>query len=111
MKRLKPVGAGDEREPIAVPLENGVGWTAKEARVSPPPRYSPDRIRDVRRALKVSQPVFADMLNVSGSTVRAWEQGVREPDGPTLRLLEIAEKHPASLFASLRERSSKDSDE
>jgi len=37
------------------------------------------------------------MLNVSGSTVRAWEQGAREPEGPTLRLLEIAEKNPAVL--------------
>lgn len=49
------------------------------------------------RQLRVSQPVFAGMLNASNSTVRAWEQGAREPDGPTLRLLEIAEKHPEAL--------------
>jgi hypothetical protein len=37
------------------------------------------------------------MLNVSASTVRAWEQGAREPDGPTRRLLQVAELHPEAL--------------
>jgi putative transcriptional regulator len=43
--------------------------------------------------MDLSQPVFAAALNVSPETVRAWEQGKREPEGPTLRLLEIAEHH------------------
>jgi DNA-binding transcriptional regulator YiaG len=42
------------------------------------------------------------MLNVSPATVRAWEQGVRVPDGPSLRLLEIAERQPAVLLAQVR---------
>lgn len=37
---------------------------------------------------------LAKGLNVSVKTVQAWEQGKRKPDGPTLKLLEIAEKHP-----------------
>lgn len=75
--------------------------TARGATVSPPPSYDADRIRRVRTRLKVSQPVFAGMLNVSSSTVQAWEQGVREPDGASLRLLEIAENHPAAILKSV----------
>ena len=74
-----------------------ISLDARKAQVAPPPRYTADNIRKIRRGLGVSQPIFAGMLNVSGSTVRAWEQGVREPGGPTLRLLEIAEKNPSVL--------------
>jgi hypothetical protein len=41
---------------------------------------------------------------VSPDTIRAWEQGKREPDGPTLRLLQVAEQHPEVLLDKLRER-------
>jgi putative transcriptional regulator len=44
--------------------------------------------------MNVSQPVFARLLNVSDNAVRSWEQGAREPEGATLRLLEIAECNP-----------------
>jgi putative transcriptional regulator len=76
--------------------------TARKAAVRPPPRYDASKIRSVRERLRVSQPAFAGMLNVSNSTVRAWEQGVREPDGPTLRLLEVAEMNPAVLWDNFR---------
>ena len=45
--------------------------TARKAAVRPPPRYDASKIRSVRERLRVSQPVFAGMLNVSSSTVRA----------------------------------------
>lgn len=77
--------------------------TARGATVSPPPSYDAERVRRVRAELNVSQPVFAGMLNVSSSTVQAWEQGVREPDGASLRLLEIAENHPDTLLESVRQ--------
>lgn len=76
--------------------------TAREVSVAPPPRYTAVRIARVRNKLGASQPVFAGMLNVSPSTVRAWERGAREPDGPTLRLLEVAEKHPEVLTGRVR---------
>lgn len=78
-----------------------VELTSRRAEVTPPPRYTAARIREIRRALGMSQPVFAGMLNVSGSTVRAWEQGAREPEGPSLRLLEVAERHPEVLSNSV----------
>jgi len=50
----------------------------------------------------MSQAVFATTLNVSLATVRAWEQGTRTPEGPSRRLLEIAERHPQILLENLR---------
>jgi DNA-binding transcriptional regulator YiaG len=57
-----------------------------------------ERVRRVRRKLAVSQREFANLLNVSVSAVRAWEQGLRTPDGASARLLEIAEHHPEVLL-------------
>jgi putative transcriptional regulator len=47
-----------------------------------------------KKRYKVSQPVFAAILNVTPSTVRAWEQGHRTPDGAACRLLQVAEADP-----------------
>lgn len=42
----------------------------------------------------VSQPVFASLLSVTASTVRAWEQGQKSPSGAARRLLEVAAMAP-----------------
>ncbi|CAA9567620.1 MAG: hypothetical protein AVDCRST_MAG88-2035 [uncultured Thermomicrobiales bacterium] len=55
----------------------------------------------MRARLGVSQPFFAAALNVSPGTVKAWERGARTPDGPTRRLLEIAEEHPEAFLAKV----------
>ena len=59
-----------------------------------------ERVRWLRRRLDVSQREFADMLNVSVGTVRSWEQGLRTPDGASVRLLDIAEHQPEVLLSS-----------
>lgn len=75
--------------------------TARDVEVDPPPAYSPEHIQRIRKRLLLSQQVFAGMLNASPSAVRAWEQGQREPDGPTRRLLQVAERHPDALADTL----------
>jgi len=65
-----------------------------------PFRYDAERIREVRVRLGFNQNTFAQALNVSGQTVRAWEQGVNAPSGAALRLLEVAERHPEVLRAA-----------
>lgn len=87
-----------EKGALAEARVDRVQYTARAAAVDPPPAYTAQQIRLLRKRLNVSQPIFAGMLNVSGSTVRAWEQGQREPDGPSLRLLQIAERHPDTLL-------------
>lgn len=68
--------------------------TARKAYVERPPWYPPYLIREIRQKLGVSQAIFAQMLGVSASTVRAWEQGKREAEGPVGRILQLAEMHP-----------------
>lgn len=78
--------------------------TAGDAAVVPPPDYDAGRVRSIRDRLALSQAVFARLLNVSDSTVKAWEQGLRQPSGATCRLLELAEEHPDVLVSWLRGR-------
>jgi len=57
-------------------------------------------IAGIRHKLKVSQPVFAALLNVPLATARSWEQGTRKPSGAALRLLGLAREHPNILLAA-----------
>jgi DNA-binding transcriptional regulator YiaG len=68
--------------------------TAKDVQTSPAPRFSDKAIRSLRIRMRLSQPVFADLLNVSAETVKSWEQGKNFPSGAAARLLQVAEKHP-----------------
>ena len=56
--------------------------------------WTPKTIRELRYNLSMSQREFARLLNVSVSTVRSWEQGLREPAGPTIRLLDFVQAAP-----------------
>jgi len=49
--------------------------------------------------LKVSQSVFALLMNVSLKTVQSWEQNINKPNGSALRLLDIVRQHPDDLKA------------
>jgi len=59
---------------------------------------SADEILQIRTRLGISQGVFAAMLNVPGSTERAWERGLRRPAGAAQRLLQIADRAPELLM-------------
>ncbi len=76
--------------------------TVAEATVKPPPHYGSARVRRLRARLSLSQPVFAQALNVSVGTVRGWERGARIPDGAARRLLEVAERHPETILTAVR---------
>jgi len=51
--------------------------------------YDAVRIKAIREQVRVSQAVFAAYLNTSASTVRAWEQGSKSPNGTSLKLLNL----------------------
>lgn len=78
--------------------------TKTDAPTIPPPPgpYSPEQIHAIRIRLGLKQSQFADVLNVSDKTVKAWEQGINPPSGPAMRLLQIAEHHP-EVFWERRE--------
>jgi len=62
-----------------------------------PVSLSAEEINRIRKTLNVSQSVFAKLLNVSLSSVRQWEQGLRKPSGSTMILLELLQKEPHLL--------------
>ena len=72
--------------------------TLRTAKVpKPAPAITAKDVGRIRARLKVSQPVFAAMLNVPTVTAISWEKGRRQPSGAALRLLEIAKEHPEVL--------------
>ncbi len=54
----------------------------------------------IRLKLNMSQSAFAGLMGVSVRTLQDWEQGRREPQGPAVALLRIAEQHP-EVFSQL----------
>lgn len=58
----------------------------------PVPPLAPDDIKAIRQLSKVSQSVFASMLNISVSTVQKWEIGQKKPTGTALKLLHMVRK-------------------
>lgn len=54
--------------------------------------YSSEDIRAMREKLQISQTVLATVLNTSVSTIRKWEQGDKQPSGPSLKLLNLLDR-------------------
>lgn len=54
---------------------------------------SAKQIKKIRLRERVSQPVFAQCLNTSTSTVKQWEQGQKHPRGTSLKLLNLVAKN------------------
>ena len=77
--------------------------TITDVTVSPPPAYGASQVRALRDRLGLSQPLFAQALNVSVGTIRGWEQGARVPDGPSRRLLEVVEQEPKVLRRAIHD--------
>ena len=91
----------DLREALqdAVAHERGVdrGLRVTELAERPKP-MSRKEVVQVRKALGVSQVVFAKVINVSPNAVRSWEQGIRRPTAAALKLLTVAKEHPEALL-------------
>ncbi len=100
-EQLRDLEQGRTRSRVRV---RRVARTARDSTVAAAPEYSYLRVSKLRSRLKLSQPVFAQALNVSAETVRSWEQGKRQPDGAALRLLQLTEKRPSLLLSMVREK-------
>jgi putative transcriptional regulator len=62
------------------------------------PELSAEDIKALRKHHKMSQTVFATVLNTSPSTVRQWEMGEKHPSGPSQRLLDILQRKGLDAF-------------
>jgi len=59
-------------------------------------------IKRLRSNYKLSQNEFAALLGISVATLRNWEQGRREPEGPARVLLQVAARHPEAVWDVVR---------
>ncbi|MGH7194725.1 MAG: helix-turn-helix domain-containing protein [Candidatus Saccharimonadales bacterium] len=58
--------------------------------------YAPKKVRQTRRRIHCSQAVFAEVMGVTPSAVRSWEQGSRPPSKTACRLMDAINREPAS---------------
>ena len=56
------------------------------------PALGAHKIKLIRESSKLSQAVFAAVLNTSISTVQKWEIGEKKPSGPSLKLLSLIDR-------------------
>ncbi len=66
--------------------------------------FRPADVKAIRARLGRSQTEFALMIGVSVATLRNWEQGRREPQGPARALLLIADRKPRAFLEAVRQR-------
>ena len=59
----------------------------------------PAQIKHIRETSRVSQAVFARLLNTSLSTVHKWEIGQKKPTGTALKLLHLEQKRGLEVVA------------
>ena len=59
----------------------------------------PEQIKRIRESSRVSQAVFARLLNTSVSTVQKWEIGQKKPTGTALKLLHLVQKRELEVVA------------
>jgi putative transcriptional regulator len=71
----------------------------EELCIEPAGEWRPDDIRALREREHVSQPIFANYLNVPKNLVSDWERGVKKPSGAAMRLLTVVQKHGLNLIA------------
>lgn len=68
-----------------------------------PETYTPEKVRETRKALRVSQPLFASFLGVSVKTVRSWEQGDSTPSNIACRFMDEIRRDPEHYLQRLTE--------
>ena len=64
--------------------------------------YTPEQLllREARKALKLTQPKFAKLIDTPVGTLRDWEQGRFPLPGAVKRLSKIAISHPKIVLSS-----------
>ncbi|MBA3073952.1 MAG: helix-turn-helix domain-containing protein [Anaerolineae bacterium] len=60
-------------------------------------------MKEIRLGFNLTQAEFAQLLDVSLRTYQNWEQGRRNPEGPSKVLLRVATLHPEALLATLNQ--------
>ena len=67
--------------------------------LEPIPNYDAIQVRELKDRYKLSQSVFASLLNTSPSTIKQWEVGDKHPSGLSRKLLNILERKGLEALA------------
>ena len=59
-------------------------------------------VKAIRTKLGLTQQAFAGRFGFSINTLRHWEQGKREPEGPTRAYLLVIDRAPGAVQKALR---------
>ena len=85
-------------------LEEAVAYATGEADRDAYRVHVPERIdvRAIRTKLGMTQEDFAARFGFSVNTLRHWEQGKRQPEGPTRAYLLVIDRAPRAVQKALR---------
>jgi len=60
--------------------------------------FPESEVQKIREKYGLSQDKFASLMGISVGTLRNWEQGRRNPEGPARILLRVAAAHPEAIL-------------
>ncbi|MBN1959699.1 MAG: helix-turn-helix domain-containing protein [Deltaproteobacteria bacterium] len=58
-------------------------------------------VKAIRKKLNLTQDEFSRMFGLSKETIRNWEQGKRQPEGPARILLLVIDRKPQAVLQAL----------
>jgi putative transcriptional regulator len=96
--------SGTVAESIRRGLKEAVAYARGEADESRYRVHVPERVdvRAIRTKLGMTQEEFALAFGFSVNTLRHWEQGKRQPEGPTRAYLLVIDRAPKAVQKALR---------
>lgn len=85
-------------------LTQALAYSKREAREEDYRAHVPAEIdvRAIRERLGLTQTKFAARFAFSINTLRHWEQGKRQPEGPTRAYLQVIARTPKAVERALR---------
>ena len=85
-------------------LQEAAAYARGEADASAYGVHVPEKIdvRAIRMRLEMTQEEFAGRFGFSVNTLRHWEQGSRQPEGPTRAYLLVIERAPKAVQKALQ---------
>jgi putative transcriptional regulator len=96
--------SSDVADSIRRGLEEAVAYARGEADERRYRVHVPERIdvKSIRTRLGMTQEEFALHFGFSVNTLRHWEQGKRQPEGPTRAYLLVIDRAPEAVRKALR---------
>ncbi|MBF0366174.1 MAG: helix-turn-helix domain-containing protein [Oligoflexia bacterium] len=63
-----------------------------------PPSFTKEVVRKIRKSIDLTQSAFANVVGVTASAVKNWEQGSKRPSSAARRVLQMLNNDPKTTF-------------